>query len=97
MYHHQQQVVVGSLSSAYALPRIRSPRVWGFVIPVLLASFQTQFYAEDRQGLNFTLWADFTNSRRPHIQEIDGAVNDTLVCKIARVVGEVRGLSGYGG
>lgn len=79
-YHHQQQLVLGQLCNVYALPRARM-RVWGRVIPVLLSAFQVQFYQENKAP-QFSLYADFATSSRPHIDELNSAVNAALAVQI---------------
>lgn len=74
-YHHQQQLVIGRVCAVYALPR--SCRAWDRVIPTLLAAFRVQFYVEDH-NYDGSLWADFSNSARPHSDEIDAAVDAAL-------------------
>jgi hypothetical protein len=51
------------------------------VIPVLLAAFQVPWYLEDKAP-QASLWVDFATSSRPHMQEVDGAVNDALAVAI---------------
>src|SRR5947207_653329 len=78
-YHHQQQLVIGRICAVYALPR--SYPLWSWVIPTLLAAFQMQFYSETHNH-DPSLWADFSNSARPHIDEIDTAVDAALTVAV---------------
>ena len=83
VYHHQEQLVIGGVCAVYALPRARLG-VWRQVIPVLLAAFQVQLYMEDNspQAPQISIWGDFSQSSRPHIDELAGAVTSALAVAV---------------
>jgi hypothetical protein len=64
----------------YFLPAARIV-TWGTVVAVLLASFQAQIFVDNDYPL-CRLWADFSSSRRPHLDEIDAAVDAALAVAV---------------
>jgi hypothetical protein len=47
------------------------------MIPVLLAAYRVQLYTENKTP-QASIWADFSQSSRPHIEEITAAVDAAL-------------------
>ena len=79
-YAYQQQLGLRQYCPVYS--RLSSRLVTcGAVLPVLFSSFQVEFYIDSDSPLRW-IGDDFSQSRRPHLDEIDAVVAADVVMAI---------------